>query len=219
MNSRERVLKMFAGEEVDRPPCFSGMGNVTTEGLKSLGPELRGHASGREDDGRGRGVDLQALRLRMRRGALRPLHRGRGNGMRDQRVCPFRGPAVPHDQEETDPQRGRAGHRAPVRPHRARQGAAHGRRHQAAQKGHRRRSGRRLLRARAVHAGRPDHGAERPAEAVLQEAGQDRQAPGPDGGRDHPGGAGVREGRRGLHHGARDGGDVGRALARGCSRA
>jgi len=37
MNSRERVLKLFAGEEVDRPPCFSGMGNVTTEGLKSLG--------------------------------------------------------------------------------------------------------------------------------------------------------------------------------------
>jgi len=37
MNSRERVLKLFAGEEVDRPPCFSGMGNVTTEGLKALG--------------------------------------------------------------------------------------------------------------------------------------------------------------------------------------
>ncbi len=36
LNSRERVLKLFAGEEVDRPPCFSGMGNVTTEGLKSL---------------------------------------------------------------------------------------------------------------------------------------------------------------------------------------
>jgi [methyl-Co(III) methanol-specific corrinoid protein]:coenzyme M methyltransferase len=36
MNSRERVLKLFAGEAVDRPPCFSGMGNVTTEGLKSL---------------------------------------------------------------------------------------------------------------------------------------------------------------------------------------
>ena len=36
MTARERVLKMFAGEEVDRPPCFSGMGNVTTEGLKSL---------------------------------------------------------------------------------------------------------------------------------------------------------------------------------------
>jgi [methyl-Co(III) methanol-specific corrinoid protein]:coenzyme M methyltransferase len=29
-------MKLFAGEEVDRPPCFSGMGNVTTEGLKSL---------------------------------------------------------------------------------------------------------------------------------------------------------------------------------------
>src|SRR5512135_2255184 len=37
MNSRERVLKLFAGEAVDRIPCFSGMGNVTTEGLKSLG--------------------------------------------------------------------------------------------------------------------------------------------------------------------------------------
>ena len=36
MNSRERVLTLFAGGEVDRPPCFSGMGNVTTEGLKSL---------------------------------------------------------------------------------------------------------------------------------------------------------------------------------------
>src|SRR5512139_4201772 len=36
MNARERVLKLFAGEEVDRPPCFSGMGNVTTEGLKKL---------------------------------------------------------------------------------------------------------------------------------------------------------------------------------------
>ncbi len=36
MNARERVLKLFAGEEVDRPPCFSGMGNVTTEGLKSI---------------------------------------------------------------------------------------------------------------------------------------------------------------------------------------
>ncbi len=41
MNSRERVLKMFAGEEVDRPPCFSGMGNVTTEGLKSLNQNSR----------------------------------------------------------------------------------------------------------------------------------------------------------------------------------
>ncbi len=40
MNSRERVLKLFAGEAVDRPPCFSGMGNVTTEGLKSLGQKF-----------------------------------------------------------------------------------------------------------------------------------------------------------------------------------
>src|SRR5512143_2040947 len=40
MNSRERILKLFAGEAVDRPPCFSGMGNVTTEGLKSLGQKF-----------------------------------------------------------------------------------------------------------------------------------------------------------------------------------
>ena len=37
MTSKERVLKLFAGEETDRPACFSGMGNVTTEGLNSLG--------------------------------------------------------------------------------------------------------------------------------------------------------------------------------------
>lgn len=37
LTSRERVLKLFAGEEIDRPPCFSGMGNVTTEGLKKFG--------------------------------------------------------------------------------------------------------------------------------------------------------------------------------------
>lgn len=36
MTPRERVLKLFAGEEIDRPPCFSGMGNVTTEGLKKF---------------------------------------------------------------------------------------------------------------------------------------------------------------------------------------
>lgn len=40
MNSRERILKVFAGEQVDRPPCFSGMGNVTTEGLKSIGAKF-----------------------------------------------------------------------------------------------------------------------------------------------------------------------------------
>lgn len=37
MTSRERVMKLFAREEIDRPPCFSGMGNVTTEGLKDFG--------------------------------------------------------------------------------------------------------------------------------------------------------------------------------------
>jgi len=37
MTSKERVMKLFRGEEVDRTPCFSGMGNVTTEGLNQLG--------------------------------------------------------------------------------------------------------------------------------------------------------------------------------------
>ncbi|HDL20972.1 MAG TPA: MtaA/CmuA family methyltransferase [Nitrospirae bacterium] len=37
MSSRERVLKLFRGEETDRPACFSGMGNATTEGLNQLG--------------------------------------------------------------------------------------------------------------------------------------------------------------------------------------
>jgi [methyl-Co(III) methanol/glycine betaine-specific corrinoid protein]:coenzyme M methyltransferase len=37
MTSRERVLKLFRGEPIDRVPCFSGMGNVTEEGIKKLG--------------------------------------------------------------------------------------------------------------------------------------------------------------------------------------
>lgn len=37
MNSRERVLKLFNGELVDRPACFSGMGNVANAGLEQLG--------------------------------------------------------------------------------------------------------------------------------------------------------------------------------------
>jgi len=37
MTSKERVLKLFAGEATDRPACFSGMGNATTEGLNKLG--------------------------------------------------------------------------------------------------------------------------------------------------------------------------------------
>jgi len=37
MTSKERVMALFRGEETDRPACFSGMGNVTTEGLKRLG--------------------------------------------------------------------------------------------------------------------------------------------------------------------------------------
>ncbi len=37
LTPKERVLKLFRGEEIDRVPCFSGMGNVTTDGLNRLG--------------------------------------------------------------------------------------------------------------------------------------------------------------------------------------
>ena len=37
LSARERVMKLFAREKIDRPPCFSGMGNVTAEGLKEFG--------------------------------------------------------------------------------------------------------------------------------------------------------------------------------------
>jgi [methyl-Co(III) methanol-specific corrinoid protein]:coenzyme M methyltransferase len=37
LNSRERVLKCFAREEIDRIPIFSGYGNVTIHGLEKYG--------------------------------------------------------------------------------------------------------------------------------------------------------------------------------------
>ena len=37
MTPRERVLGLFAGREVDRMACYSGMGNVTTAGLEQFG--------------------------------------------------------------------------------------------------------------------------------------------------------------------------------------
>jgi [methyl-Co(III) methanol-specific corrinoid protein]:coenzyme M methyltransferase len=43
LNSRERVLGLFAGQEIDRIPVFSGMGNVTVHGLEQHGwrfPEI-----------------------------------------------------------------------------------------------------------------------------------------------------------------------------------
>ncbi|HYA31934.1 MAG TPA: MtaA/CmuA family methyltransferase [Thermodesulfovibrionales bacterium] len=42
MDSRERVLKLFKGEPIDRVPCFSGMGNVTEEGINKLGYKFAG---------------------------------------------------------------------------------------------------------------------------------------------------------------------------------
>lgn len=42
MNSRERVLKLFRGEPVDRVPCFSGMGNITETGINGLGYKFAG---------------------------------------------------------------------------------------------------------------------------------------------------------------------------------
>jgi len=42
MNSRERVLKLFRKEAIDRVPCFSGMGNVTETGINQLGYRFAG---------------------------------------------------------------------------------------------------------------------------------------------------------------------------------
>jgi len=47
LTPRERVLNLFAGKEVDRPACYSGMGNVTTAALEEMGcrfQELHGDA-------------------------------------------------------------------------------------------------------------------------------------------------------------------------------
>lgn len=37
LNSRERVLRLFRKEKIDRVPVFSGMGNVTVHGLEKYG--------------------------------------------------------------------------------------------------------------------------------------------------------------------------------------
>ncbi|PKM81138.1 MAG: methyltransferase [Firmicutes bacterium HGW-Firmicutes-14] len=37
MNAKERVINQLLGKEVDRPACYSGMGNVTTAGLEQFG--------------------------------------------------------------------------------------------------------------------------------------------------------------------------------------
>jgi [methyl-Co(III) methanol-specific corrinoid protein]:coenzyme M methyltransferase len=37
LNSRERVLKLLKGENIDRIPVFSGMGNITIHGLEQYG--------------------------------------------------------------------------------------------------------------------------------------------------------------------------------------
>jgi len=37
LNSRERVLRLFRKEEIDRIPVFSGLGNITVDGLNKCG--------------------------------------------------------------------------------------------------------------------------------------------------------------------------------------
>ncbi|MBS4032352.1 MAG: MtaA/CmuA family methyltransferase [Clostridiales bacterium] len=47
LTPKERVLNLFAGKEVDRVACYSGMGNVTVAGLNELGykfPKVHGDA-------------------------------------------------------------------------------------------------------------------------------------------------------------------------------
>ena len=48
LTARERVLNLFAGQEVDRPACYSGMGNVTTAAIEEIGckfQDLHGDAA------------------------------------------------------------------------------------------------------------------------------------------------------------------------------
>lgn len=40
LTSRDRVIRLLKGEKVDRPACYSGMGNVTTAGLEQFGYKL-----------------------------------------------------------------------------------------------------------------------------------------------------------------------------------
>lgn len=40
LTPRERVIGLLKGEQVDRPACYSGMGNVTTAGLEQFGYKL-----------------------------------------------------------------------------------------------------------------------------------------------------------------------------------
>lgn len=40
LTPRERVMGLLKGEKVDRPACYSGMGNVTTAGLDNFGYKL-----------------------------------------------------------------------------------------------------------------------------------------------------------------------------------
>jgi [methyl-Co(III) methanol-specific corrinoid protein]:coenzyme M methyltransferase len=37
LTPKERVLNLLTGKEVDRPACYSGMGNVTTAALEEMG--------------------------------------------------------------------------------------------------------------------------------------------------------------------------------------
>ena len=37
LSPRERVLKLFKREKIDRIPVFSGMGNITVHGLEKYG--------------------------------------------------------------------------------------------------------------------------------------------------------------------------------------
>ena len=40
LSARERVLRLFKKEQIDRVPVFSGMGNVTVHGLEKHGWEF-----------------------------------------------------------------------------------------------------------------------------------------------------------------------------------
>ena len=180
MTSKQRVLKLFAGEAVDRVPCFSGMGNVTTEGLKTLGHKFAAIHLDAKMMAEAAATSYKLLGIECGVVPFDLCVEAEAMGCEinvyahsEDLLYPTIKKKLIHNEAEMDIT-------IPTDLTGARPGAADGRGDRAAQEAARRRGGGRFLRARALHAGRPDHGAERPAEALLQEAGQDRQAAGPD---------------------------------------
>ena len=187
MTSKQRVMKLFAGEAVDRVPCFSGMGNVTTEGLKTLGHKFAAIHLDAKMMAEAAATSYTLLGIECGVVPFDLCVEAEAMGCEinvyahsEDLLYPTIKKKLIHNEAEMEiaipsdiTKRGRV----PLMVE-----AIGLLKKQLGDAG-----GGRFLRPRALHAGRPDHGAQRPAQALLQEAGQDRQAAGPVRRRDHPG--------------------------------